>query len=105
MTTAKTKSKQEIPVPPEQDDAPEPEVPDDLPFPLESATRAQDELKILIHGDPGVGKTWLAGTAADSKAMSPVLFVDTEGGTLTIRSKVKNGVLDIVRVTIYSDMV
>lgn len=44
-------------------------------------------LNILLYGDPGVGKTWLCGTAEDSEATSPVLFIDVEGGTTTIRHR------------------
>lgn len=44
-------------------------------------------LNILIYGDPGVGKTYLCGTAADHEKTSPVLLIDVEGGTMTIRNK------------------
>lgn len=52
-------------------------------------------LNVLIYGEPGVGKTWLAGTAEDDKATSPVLFLDVEGGVTTLRKR-KN--LDVVAV-------
>lgn len=41
-------------------------------------------LNIMVYGDSGVGKTLLAGTAAYVKELSPVLFVDVEGGTHTL---------------------
>jgi len=44
-------------------------------------------LKMLIYGPPGAGKTVLAATAADVPEMSPVLYVDVEGGTLSIKDK------------------
>ncbi len=93
-----------IPLPDDEQDNEE-DTKGDMPFPLVGADEAEGRLKFLIHGDPGVGKTFLCGTAADSPAMTPVLFVDTEGGTLTIRNKVDPEKLDIVRVTTYSDMV
>lgn len=45
-----------------------------------------DYVKVLIYGVPGAGKTYLAGSAADVPEMSPVLFIDMEGGTKTIRN-------------------
>lgn len=80
-------------------------VSEDLPFPLVSADAAEKALKLLIHSDPGIGKTFLIGTAADDENLRPILFIDTEGGALTIRNKMQKGVLDVVRVTSYSDMV
>jgi len=44
-------------------------------------------MMILTYGEPGVGKTVFASTAADSPATSPVLFIDAEAGTLSIDSK------------------
>jgi len=44
-----------------------------------------DYVKMLVYGVPGAGKTYLAGTADDVDFMRPVLFVDIEGGTKTIR--------------------
>lgn len=44
-------------------------------------------LNILLYGDPGSGKTWLAGTADDSPNTAPVLLLDVEGGTTTLRHK------------------
>lgn len=48
-------------------------------------SEAVDWLNFLIYGEPGAGKTYLAGTAEDSKLTSPVLFIDVEGGVATIR--------------------
>lgn len=59
-------------------------------------------INILIYGDPGVGKTVLAGSAAAVKEMSPVLFVDVEGGTLSLRNTYPN--VDVVRVASFNDM-
>lgn len=42
-------------------------------------------IKILPYGDPGAGKTWFAGTAGDSPLTGPILFLDIEGGVLTLR--------------------
>jgi phage nucleotide-binding protein len=42
---------------------------------------------MLVYGDPGAGKTWLAGTADDDPRTSPVLYLDCEGGVTTIRHR------------------
>lgn len=72
-----------------------------FPFPLTDPASSLQSLKFLVHAPPGIGKTWLAGTAADEPTMRPVLFIDTEGGTLTIRGKD----VQIVNVKSYVDMV
>ncbi len=68
---------------------------DDFPFTITRPGADQVKaLRLLVHGDPGIGKTFLCGTAADSEHTSPVLFVDTEGGTLSIAGKD----VDVIRV-------
>lgn len=59
-------------------------------------------LNMLVYGDPGVGKTVLAGSAQDVDAMKPVLFVDIEGGTFSIRERYPD--VDVVRVESWKDM-
>lgn len=44
-------------------------------------------LNLMIYGEPGAGKTFLAGTAQDHEDTSPVLVVDVEGGTTTLRNR------------------
>ncbi len=41
----------------------------------------------LIFGAPGCGKTWLCGTAVDVPELSPVLLIDNDGGSRTVRGK------------------
>ena len=59
-------------------------------------------VNMLVYGDPGVGKTVLAGSASEVKEMSPVLFIDVEGGTMSLRNKFPN--VDVVRVSNWQDM-
>jgi len=42
------------------------------------------KLKMLIYGPPGVGKTSLASTANNHEATSEVLFINVEGGVLSV---------------------
>ena len=44
-------------------------------------------LRILIYGESGAGKTYLAAQAINIPEMSPVLFCDCDRGLLTIASK------------------
>ncbi len=62
------------------------------PFKIETLTSKPQWLKFLVYGKHGNGKTTLAGSAADVKSMSDVLFIDCESGdmTLTDNSRIKN---------------
>ena len=57
---------------------------------------------ILIYGDSGTGKTTLAGSADAVPSMRPVLFVDIEGGTESLRHSYPE--VDSVRVTTWAQM-
>jgi len=65
-------------------------------FTVQKVSERMDWAKLLIYGVPGAGKTYLAGQAAEVERMSPVLFIDIEGGTKTIRKLHPN--VDVVRV-------
>jgi phage nucleotide-binding protein len=62
----------------------------------------QNTFNILIYGEPGVGKTVLSGSAAAVPEMQPVLLVDMEGGTMSLRNTYPN--VDTVRVKGWADM-
>lgn len=49
----------------------------------------------LIYGDPGSGKTFFLGTAADHPDTSPLLIFDIEGGVMTLRNKPE---IDVVQI-------
>lgn len=57
---------------------------------------------LLVYGKSGVGKTRLAGSAAAVVGMAPVLCIDIEGGTFSIRD-VYPGV-HVVRVTNFKEL-
>jgi hypothetical protein len=65
-------------------------------LPILTLGERTDFVKMLVYGVPGVGKTYLAGTADDVEAMRPVLFIDIEGGTKTIKQLHPN--IDVIRV-------
>ncbi len=51
---------------------------------------------ILIYGDAGRGKTWLAASASELAEMSPVLLIDVEGGASAIARDFKD--IDVINV-------
>ena len=69
---------------------------------VKSPAEAISHLNLLVYGDPGVGKTYLAATAQDNPETSPVLFIDVEGGTTTIR---KRKDVDVRRITKIADLI
>lgn len=46
----------------------------------------EDYINLLVYGEPGVGKTRFAGSSVLVPEMEPVLFLDFEGGTLSLAS-------------------
>jgi phage nucleotide-binding protein len=44
-------------------------------------------ISLFLYGEPGVGKTYFTGTAQDYEATSPMLLIDIEGGTTTLRKR------------------
>jgi len=55
-------------------------------------------LKIMIHGHPGVGKTVLASTAKDA------LFLDAEGGALSILDKIEKKEIEVIKINDFEDL-
>lgn len=59
-------------------------------------------INLLVYGDPGVGKTVLAASADKVPEMRPVIFIDIEGGTFSIRERYPE--VKVVRVESWDDM-
>lgn len=69
---------------------------------IESVVESLDYINILVYGPPGVGKTVLAGSASVVSDMSPVIFIDIEGGTLSLAETYPN--VEVVRVESWKSM-
>lgn len=69
---------------------------------VKSVVESIEFINMLVYGNPGAGKTVLAGSADDVPEMRPVLFIDIEGGTFSLRER--NPEIDVVRVQSWRDM-
>lgn len=67
-----------------------------------SVAEAVEWFNIMFYGDPGAGKTVLMGTAQDHPSTSPMVILDVEGGTASIRHRKD---IDVVRVRSTNDVV
>lgn len=59
-------------------------------------------INALFYGEPGVGKTVLAASSSVVEGMYPVLVIDVEGGTFSLRDRYPN--VDVVRVKKWQDI-
>lgn len=71
-----------------------------LPFDTQDID-VPSKLNTLIYGPPGVGKTVLAGTASLYTLTSPVLYIDVEGGSMSMRDFYNKSNIRIVRPTVF----
>lgn len=63
---------------------------------IEKLEDKETGVKMLVYGQPGVGKTYFSSSAPKA------LFVDVEGGTLSIKNAGRN--IDIVKVNKFADI-
>jgi phage nucleotide-binding protein len=54
---------------------------------IEAVGDAVEFINMMVYGDPGVGKTTLMGSAVEVPELQPVLFIDIEGGVLSLRKR------------------
>jgi phage nucleotide-binding protein len=71
-------------------------------LPIQPVSEAIDYIKILVYGDPGVGKTVLAGSSTRVAEMCPVLLIDVEGGSMSLEKDYSD--IDVVRVMTWDDL-
>lgn len=71
-------------------------------LPIIKVSEKKPNLKVLIYGASGVGKTYLSGTSNNVEGMAPTLFVDCESGTYTLRKDFSD--VDTVRVTNWKEL-
>lgn len=71
-------------------------------LPIMKVKEQEPFFNLLLYGEWGVGKTRLAGSADAVAGMRKVLFVDIEGGTLTLRNCYPD--VDVLRVKTWDDM-
>jgi hypothetical protein len=69
---------------------------------LERAADVDPHFNLLVYGKSGVGKTRLAGSSYDVPEMRRVLYIDIEGGIMTLRKEFPG--VERVRVTSWKDM-
>lgn len=55
-------------------------------FRVETTQRRERYLKMLVYGNFGVGKTYLAGTSAEVDSMKDVLIINAEAGDLSLEA-------------------
>jgi hypothetical protein len=65
-------------------------------LPLKTVQETDEWVNLMVYGESGVGKTRFAGSADMIEAMSPVLLVDAEGGSMTLKSCYPE--VDVVRI-------
>jgi hypothetical protein len=69
---------------------------------IEKVEERSPNFNLMIYGRSGVGKTYLAATAIAVQEMRRVLFIDVEGGTMTLRKTMSD--VELVRVTTWKSV-
>lgn len=69
---------------------------------VHAVIEGEDYVNVIIYADSGTGKTVLSGSADAVPEMSPVIFVDIEGGTFSLRAFYPG--VHIVRIKSWAEM-
>ena len=72
-----------------------------LGFVIRRAPEAAQWLKFGLYGEAGVGKTTLASTAQDVPGMQNVIYIDAEGGSMSLRFR---NDIDVIRITAFNQL-
>jgi hypothetical protein len=70
---------------------------------IRSVVEESAYFNMLVYGESGIGKTTLAGSAVEVPEMRPVIFLDIEGGTLSLRDRYPE--VEKVRIDSWDDLV
>lgn len=70
---------------------------------IQTASEAPVNFNVLVYGESGVGKTVLAGSACVVPDLNPVLFLDIEGGSLSLRKRYPE--VAVIRIKTWGDIV
>lgn len=70
---------------------------------IKSVVEETEFFNLLIYGESSVGKTTLAGSAIEVPEMRPVIFLDIEGGTISLRDVYPE--VEKVRIDSWDDLV
>jgi hypothetical protein len=71
-------------------------------LPIVRVAEKERLFNMLVYGMPGVGKTVLAGSVTEIEEMAPVLFIDVEGGTMSIADAYPD--TEVVRATSFTQL-
>lgn len=71
-------------------------------LPVTKVSDRAPKVNILIYGSPGLGKTVFSGSADEVPEMRPVLLLDIEGGTNSLRTTYPN--VDTIRITSWEEL-
>lgn len=69
---------------------------------VQPVTESRQVINLMVYGDSGVGKSLLAGSATAVPEMAPVLIIDVEGGTFSLRDQYPTA--EVVRVEKWADL-
>jgi hypothetical protein len=70
---------------------------------VRSVVEQSEFFNMLVYGESGVGKTTLAGSCVEVPEMRPAIFLDIEGGTLSLRDRYPE--VEKVRIDSWDDLV
>jgi hypothetical protein len=71
-------------------------------LPILKAKEAVQTMNFMVYGDSGVGKTRLLGSADEVPELRKIIYIDVEGGTMSIREPYPN--VDVVRVKSFREI-
>lgn len=69
---------------------------------IQQVAEREPYINMIVFGNPGVGKTLLCGSSHEIEEMAPVLLIDIEGGSFSLREKYAD--IDVVRLHTWEDV-